>query len=179
MNLMIVRPRSGGDLDSCERIARLVQALDGYPALISDGLRDFVEARGFYQAWVAEVDSEVVGQILLRPRSSPKVMAMVRQATGLPDDRFGVIARLFVAPTARRRGIGRALLTTATTAAVSRRLVPVLDVVTKNTAAMALYESMGWARVGTAVVQFQDGSTLDEVVYIGPDAPPTGRPLGA
>ncbi|HXW82573.1 MAG TPA: GNAT family N-acetyltransferase [Acidimicrobiales bacterium] len=176
---MIVRPRNESDLDSCERIARLVHELDGYPALLTDGLRAFVEGSGFYAAWVAEVDGQVVGQVLLRPRSSSTVMEMVRQATGLADDRFGVIARLFVSPAVRRRGIGRALLTTATTAAVSRGLVPVLDVVTKNTAAMALYESMGWARVGTAVVQFHDGPVLDEVVYIGPLAPPPGPPLCA
>jgi GNAT superfamily N-acetyltransferase len=176
---MIVRPRNDEDLDSCERVARLVQQLDGYPALLLDGLRDFVEGRGFYGAWVADVDGEVVGQVLLRPRTSPKVMEMLRQATGLEDDRFGVVARLFVSPAARRRGIGRALLTTATTAARSRGLAPVLDVVTKNKAAMALYESMGWVRVGTAVVQFQDGSVLDEVVYIGPDAPAPAPPLGA
>lgn len=174
---MIVRPRNDGDLDICERVARLVQELDGYPALLSDGLRDFVEGRGFYDAWVAEVDREVVGQVLLRPRTSPKVMEMLRQATGLADDRFGVIARLFVSPAMRRRGIGRALMTTATAAAVSRGLVPVLDVVTKNKAAIALYESMGWVRVGTAAVQFQDGPVLDEVVYVGHDAPAPGPPL--
>jgi GNAT superfamily N-acetyltransferase len=177
-----VRPRNDGDLTSCERVARLVQESDGYPAFRSDrpdGLRDFVEGRAFYEAWVAEVDGEVAGQVVLRPRSSQMAMGVMRQATGLSDDCFGVISRLFVSPATRRRGVGRALLSTATDAAVSRGLVPVLDVVTNNKAAMALYESMGWARVGTAVVNLPDGSTLDEVVYIGPGAPSTGRPVGA
>jgi GNAT superfamily N-acetyltransferase len=172
---LILRPRADRDLDNCERVARLVQAIDEYPALVSDGLRDFVEGRAFYEAWVAEVHGEVVGQVLLRPRSSPMVMEVARQATGLPDDRFGVISRLFVSPAARRHGVGRALLGTATSAAVSRGLVPVLDVVTKNRAAMALYESTGWARIGTAAVRLPDGSTLDEVVYLGPFAPALGR----
>ena len=95
---MILRPRGDGDLDSCERVARLVQELDHYPAFASEGLRDFVEGRGFYEAWVAEVDGEVIGQVLLRPRSSRMVMEVVRHATGLPDDCVGVIARLFVSP---------------------------------------------------------------------------------
>lgn len=173
---MILRPRGDGDLDSCERVARLVQELDHYPAFASEGLRDFVEGRAFYEAWVAEVDGEVAGQVLLRPRSSRMVMEVVRRATGLPDDCVGVIARLFVSPAARRRGVGRALLSTATTAAISRGLVPVLDVVAKNEAAMALYESMGWARVGTAVLQLPNGSVLDEVVYVGPNGPSPAPP---
>jgi GNAT superfamily N-acetyltransferase len=79
------------------------------------------------------------------------------------------VARLLVEPSARRSGIGRALLKQALREAVSSGHVAVLDVVDIPTAApaIALYRSEGW--VETARVSFELGDLhLEEIVFTGP-----------
>ena len=97
------------------------------------------------------------------------------QATGLPDDRLAVIARLMVAPGVRRAGLGRALLEVAATEAATVGRTPILDVVIDHTAAIELYERCGWSRAGRVVARFEDGSSLDEFVYLCPGASVAAR----
>ncbi|HUY65972.1 MAG TPA: GNAT family N-acetyltransferase [Acidimicrobiales bacterium] len=82
--------------------------------------------------------------------------------------RFGVVARLFVSPRARGRGVGRTLLRTAEAHAVGLGLYPILDVVTRFQPAITLYEQCGWTRAGTVTLTLPDGSPIDEFVYFAP-----------
>ncbi len=82
-----------------------------------------------------------------------------------------MIARLLVAPAARRQGVGRALLEHAARQAARRGLWPVLDVAADLSSAIQLYEDCGWVLAGAVTVTFRDGDSLDELVYLGP-APP-------
>jgi ribosomal protein S18 acetylase RimI-like enzyme len=163
---ILVRARDETDLDRCVEIARAVRRLDGYPPYLPGDLRTFILSSSI-GAWVAELDDEVVGHVALHRRSSPPVMALASAATGQPPGRLGVVARLAVVPEARRRGVGRALLTTAANAAVGRRLSPVLDVAKQFGAALSLYERCGWACAGEVVVNLGD-MMLEEYVFIGP-----------
>jgi GNAT superfamily N-acetyltransferase len=110
----------------------------------------------------------IVGHVALHRTSSAPVMALAEAATGRPAAELAVVARLLVAPAARRRGIGRALLGTAAAGAVDGGRVPMLDVVPQFTSAVALYEACGWRRVGRVVVALPDGTSLDELVYVLP-----------
>ncbi len=61
--------------------------------------------------------------------------------------RVFVLNDLFVSPTARRLGVGEALLTAATDHARQLGAVRLsLNTDVQNLPAQALYESMGWAR---------------------------------
>ena len=80
-----------------------------------------------------------------------------------------MIARLLVSPNARRQHVGRTLLDHAADAARQAGLVPVLDVVSTSTAAISLYESAGWHRLGTVTFQLPDGGRVGEVVFISHD----------
>jgi GNAT superfamily N-acetyltransferase len=90
------------------------------------------------------------------------------RATGLPPSQLAVIVRLLVAPHARRDGVGRALLATATAEAHNRNCVPVLEVTPAFEPAVNLYESCGWTRVDQVQARFRDGSSLPVYVYVGP-----------
>ena len=79
-----------------------------------------------------------------------------------------VVARLLVAPTARRQGTGNALMTEATTTAHGLGLRPVLDVAKHYAAAIALYEACGWTRANHITLTFRDGSAVDSWLYLGP-----------
>lgn len=165
---VVVRPRVDADLDACVDLAGVVRALDGYPPYLPGGLREFLATPGALGAWVAEVDGALVGHVALHPDSSAPVMALAAEATGLPAARLAVVARLLVAPDARRQGLGSRLLGTAAAAARGQDRCPILDVVERFTPAHALYERAGWRRVGTVVVALADGTSIDEAVYVGP-----------
>jgi GNAT superfamily N-acetyltransferase len=82
-----------------------------------------------------------------------------------------MVSRLFVAPAARGRGTGAALLGHATGEAHKRGLVPVLDVLAVNSASVAFYERLGWRLLGVAEAQWdQDRVTVRS--YAGPAALP-------
>jgi GNAT superfamily N-acetyltransferase len=116
---VIVPARTEEDLDALAMIATEVQHRAGYPVRFSLDLRAFVETSGALAAWVAEDDrGAVVGHVALNLRSSPPVVARVCEVLG--HDRIGVVARLLVAPAARRTGIATQLLRTAADEARAR-----------------------------------------------------------
>lgn len=76
-----------------------------------------------------------------------------------------MVARLAVHPEARRAGVASALLATATSVAVERGRIPVLDVATHFEPALRLYEASGWTRIATVVVVVDGEAPLTEHVY--------------
>jgi GNAT superfamily N-acetyltransferase len=166
----VVRPRREADLDGCEQLAQVVYELDGYPGHWPTDLRAFLAEPGAIAAWVAVADDEIVGHVALHPDSSDAAMSLAVSTTGLPLSSFGFVSRLFVAPTARRSGIGRALLEKAEEHARRRGLCPILDVVTLFQAAIELYETSGWTRAGKVVAHIPGDVTLEEFVYVAPQA---------
>ena len=106
---------------------------------------------------------------MLNDETSHGATAVVRDA-GITEP-VGYIARLLVDPSVRRTGIGRDLLAHALAAAIADGLVPVLDVVADARKAIALYESTGWVRIGSADLALPDGTSITEHVYRGPDRP--------
>ena len=137
---MLVRIRTESDLSNCVAVAERVHLLDGYPVYLPGSLRQFIVSTDALEAWVAEEDGEILGHVALHQRSSNAVVALAAEMLNQPPDRLGVIARLLVAPNARRKGIGRFLLETATRECLRRDLCPILDVVTEHVDAIKLYE---------------------------------------
>ena len=96
-------------------------------------------------------------------------MDLASAVTGLPAEKFGVVARLLVPHSARGRGVGSSLLRAAASRSVDIGRRPILDVHTALEPAIRLYERCGWVRIGIVAVTFQNGVTLDEFVYLAPD----------
>jgi GNAT superfamily N-acetyltransferase len=167
MNVWGIRAREERDLAAGGPLVTAVHDSDGYPVRPPPDPSDFLRVADALGAWVAEEDGDVVGHVLLRPSTSAPVMRAAARATGLPEDRLGVVGRLLVSPTARRRGLGRALLDVAASHAGRLGLHPVLDVVTGHRAAIAMYEAAGWRRADTVHVTFGD-VRFEEFVYIAP-----------
>ena len=165
----MVRPRTDDDLDACEQLAQAVHQADGYPVWLGSGLRDFISAPEALAAWVAVDDAaQVVGHVVLNPRTSPGAMALAGEASGLAADELVVVARLLVAPAARRAGVASALLDHAVDAARRRQRRPMIDVVTRFAAAITVYERRGWVRVGQASMPIPDADPLEMYVYVLP-----------
>ncbi|HET6963938.1 MAG TPA: GNAT family N-acetyltransferase [Acidimicrobiales bacterium] len=165
---MDIRGRCDGDVPALESLARMVYETDGYPIYLPADLRDFLVGPAAHGAWVAAEGGELLGHVALHRRSWADVMELACQSTGLAQADLAVVARLLVSPAARRRGIGRVLLATATTAALDMGLCPILDVAARYEAANRLYRAEGWQSLGTVRFPMPDGTTVEEHVYLGP-----------
>jgi GNAT superfamily N-acetyltransferase len=164
---MEIRPRTDDDLDALVVMAALVHARDGYPPRYADDLVALFTRPVPVLAWVAVADGAVVGHVALHDATTGAAMALASGITGLASDGLIVLARLLVAPTARGAGLGRALVDTAVAEAHRRGRRPYLDVAVTLGAAIGLYESMGWVRLGTVTATFRDAEPLDEHVFLG------------
>ncbi len=51
---------------------------------------------------------------------------------------------------------------------IERGQQPILEVAVHFDAAIGLYESSGWSRVGEVTIQFEDEPSLQRYVYVGP-----------
>jgi GNAT superfamily N-acetyltransferase len=169
---MIIRERSPGDGEALEAIALETHRRDGYPKYLPKDLRSFIVRPEGLGAWVAVSDGQVVGHVALHPHGNPQVVDLAVSVTGLDKDDVAVVGRLFIAPSARRQGIGRALLERATEAAVGLGRRAVLDVVEGHSAAIELYEACGWALVGRVYWELPGGLPLRELVYLSPERSP-------
>jgi GNAT superfamily N-acetyltransferase len=148
--MFALRERTDADLDACAGLVADVRRVDGYPPYLPDN--DFM--RLLTQppplvAFVATAGNTVAGHVALHRSTSAEAMTLASEALGVEPARLGVVARLFAAVDRRRAGVGRLLLGAATGAARARGRVPILDVWVELRAAVALYESAGWIKLGT------------------------------
>jgi ribosomal protein S18 acetylase RimI-like enzyme len=79
-----------------------------------------------------------------------------------------VLARLFVLREARGRALGEQLTRTAMEFARHQGLRLVLDVMAKDTAAIRLYERLGWTRTGDTTHRYGDGLRTAAVCHVSP-----------
>ena len=165
---MIIRTRDSKDIADCERVARAVHDLDGYPRFLPGDFEFFLVQPDAINAWVAEEQREVVGHVSLHRSTLREAMTCASTFAGVKSDSLAVVARLMVAPGFRGLGIGESLLETCALYARHLGLTPMLDVVTNLNHAIALYERCGWVRVGEVQSVLSTGAILDEFVYLCP-----------
>jgi ribosomal protein S18 acetylase RimI-like enzyme len=165
----VIRERTDDDLEACAALAAEVHAVDGYPSFLGDGtFRSFIAPDDALGAWVSTLDGAIVGNVVLRPRSAPGSVVLAAQELGCAPEQLGFVSRLLVAPAARRRGLARQLLDRVVDEARARRLRTVLDVVTRDVSAIALYDASSWVRLGGHTMTLRSGSSLEVVVYAAP-----------
>ena len=164
---MPIRIREATDLAACVAALRRVHEESGYPSRWPDDPGGWLAPRGLVAAWVAEHDGAIAGHAALV--RDVRLECLLR-ATGLVPGELGGIARLYVDPSARRQGLARALLETATDNALAHGLQPVLDVVADSHPAIALYERAGWQLAGTQTATWAnaDGTTPVLRCYVRP-----------
>lgn len=165
----VIRDREPSDRDALLRLVRVVHESDDYPARLPGDLGAFVYDPGAAGAWVSATDEgAVVGHVALHRHSTPGVLDLASEALDRQADDLLVVARLLVHPDYRRRGVGAALLGHATAAARRSGARAILDVATHYAAAIALYERVGWLRIGTVTADIGLGAPLQEHVYVAP-----------
>lgn len=168
MSTATVRPRESRDLAEAATVLTTVHESDGYPVEGVKNPEAWLSPEGLLAAWVAELDGNVVGHVAINsPQPGEEVARLWRKKSGYDDSDIGVLARLFVAREARTASAGKRLMEAATAYAQERHLRLVLEVLTKDAAAIRLYERLGWQRIGEAVHTF-GGKQVDAVCFVAP-----------
>ncbi|GAA2760684.1 GNAT family N-acetyltransferase [Actinopolymorpha rutila] len=165
-----VRPREDADLTDCVRLLAEVHERDGYPLNWPERPVDWLVGSAPLAAWVALLDGQVVGHVALS-RSGPGDVAtdLLRERDGgVRDGEPAVLGRLAVGPAARGRGVGTSLVARAVEHAKAHGLRPVLDVVDSDRSAIALYERLGWHRLGSVEQLWGAGQPVTIHCYAAP-----------
>jgi GNAT superfamily N-acetyltransferase len=156
----MIRPRRSEDVEPCLTLLRGVYGADRYPVRWPQDPAGWLAARDGLAAWVSETDGALDGHLSLHGTDETRARRQWRDAVPVPVERLAVVSRFFVAPAARGRGIGSALIETAQDHAAERGLRLVLDVAHHNHDAIGFYMRRGWTRVGNATLVLDDGETL-------------------
>lgn len=165
----VVRERTDADLPGAAANLVEVHATDGYPV---EGVADpeaWLTSSSLLRAWVGELNGRMVGHVAISRPQPDDAAATIWTST--PDGANGTIAvlgRLFVLDAARGNSLGLKLVQAATDHAHGLGLRLVLDVVTKDAAAIRLYERLGWRRIGTTQHDDGTGRLVPAVCYVSP-----------
>jgi GNAT superfamily N-acetyltransferase len=164
-----IRLRQTEDLDACVRVLAEVHAADRYPLIWPRDPRDWLTPKGLLAAWVASEGDRLLGHVALREPERDGA-AIWSTASGLPPASIAAVSALFVAPEARGRGLGAALLNHVQREARSRGRHAALEVLERDEAAIALYERSGWMRVRSerAAWAREQGTALLIHYYVAP-----------
>lgn len=164
---VVIRARTEADLSAACAVLVEVHRTDGYPIEGVDDPTAWITGTGQIRAWVAELNDVIVGHVAIaEPRPDDAAAALWREHD--PTASIAVLGRLFVLRSARGHALGRRLVHAAQAHASTQGMRLVLDVITKDEAAIALYERLGWRRLGTADHDGGQGNTVLAYCYIGP-----------
>jgi GNAT superfamily N-acetyltransferase len=146
---LAVRRRSDQDLDECVRLLRLVHDGDGYPRNWPPSPRTWLAPDDQVAAWVADDGEGLLGHVAVAEPDASPATAVWSTALEVSPAALLRISLLFVAPFARGHGLGGRLLDTAARFVGDRGAQPVLEVVSSDRGAVALYTRLGWRQVGS------------------------------
>jgi ribosomal protein S18 acetylase RimI-like enzyme len=150
---LTIRPRTAADLPRLVEVLAAQQPATGYPVRwpLPFPVEQFIVRTSEVAAWVAADDSgRPLGHVAVLDVAPGWDADGWTAGTGMPAGSLAAVGVLFVDPTATGRGVGTALLSTAVEHVFALGRVPVLDVVSESTRAVALYRRHGWRVVGTA-----------------------------
>jgi GNAT superfamily N-acetyltransferase len=168
---MVIRARRRDDIGACVALLADVHAADGYPMYWPADPPNWLAPDNMLAAWVAEHEHALLGHVALCSAVGESAAPLWSAAYGLAPEHIAAVARLFVSPSARGRGLGAALLAKACAEARARGLRPALEVLDHDRGAIALYERTGWRRVASAPTPWALASGGQAVLhyYIAPE----------
>lgn len=164
-----IRERTTADLPGAAAALVEVHRTDGYPVEGVDDPAAWLDGATVRHAWIAELHGRIVGHVSISEPQSDDAAAQMWTST--PDgasDAVAVLGRLFVVSEARRQAAGEQLMRAAQDYAREHDLRLVLDVMTKDAAAIKLYERLGWRRIGQTEHDNGHGTTVPAYCYVAP-----------
>ncbi|MBO0609441.1 GNAT family N-acetyltransferase [Myceligenerans salitolerans] len=161
-----IRHRHDTDIPVLAAVLVRVHAQDGYPV---EGVADpeaWLRHPNEVQSWTAVERETPVGQITLtRAVPADDAAQIWHEKTGGDVENLAIPVRLFIDPDRRGSGAGRLLMEAATDFARTHGLAIAFDVMTKDSAAIRLYERLGAVRLADITHHFGNGLTEPAAVY--------------
>jgi cystathionine gamma-synthase len=141
----------------------------------ADAIAEWLERYPAAVRLVAVRVDEVVGHVQLATaeQTDPDLPKALRTTGACNPAAVVELARLFVAPSQRRSGVGRELLRAATAAGWKMGYRPALCVMVTQTEAVELYRREGWQPGGSFVGH---PSGVENLIFLAPE--PTGDATG-
>jgi GNAT superfamily N-acetyltransferase len=168
---IVIRERTPADLPAAGAALVAVHSTDGYPV---EGVADpeaWLTSPSQIKAWVADMDGRIVGHVAIgEPQAGDAAATMWKGRTSGADD-VAVLGRLFVLAAARGAALGERLMAAAIQDAAHRGQRLVLDVMTKDAAAIKLYERTGWQQIGSTQHDDGHGHSIEAYCYVSPPTP--------
>ncbi|MEU0585436.1 GNAT family N-acetyltransferase [Streptomyces sp. NPDC006132] len=164
-----IRPFEPTDLPAAVAALTDVHATDGYPVEGVARPEAWLQSEDVLASWVAATEQGVAGHVAVMRPNGEAAVSLWADRSGSPAQHIGVLARLFVVQGARNQALGERLVRTAMAYGRrhGRRLV--LDVMVKDTAAIRLYDRLGWIRTGTARHPYGAGQHMEAICYVAPN----------
>jgi GNAT superfamily N-acetyltransferase len=164
-----VRLRRRSDEDACITLLRHVHEHNGYPLIWPADPGAWLQRPGQLRTWVAERAGSVCGHVaLVRPHRGEAATAWVGYLS-VPASDLVCVSLLFVGPRAQGAGVGGRLLDTALSEIRAMGAAPVLEVVSLNQQAVALYRGRGWQQIGSVHYDWLPENARC-LLYVGPAA---------
>lgn len=162
-----VRHRSAGDLDACAYLLRQVHERDRYPVRWPADPVAFLTPPDELVTWVAHREETLVGHVMLADAPADLIEQTSMGDHCGPADTLVLLRLLFVSPAARGMRLGSRLLDLATAEATRLGRRTVLEVLSLNVDAIAVYEHAGWAAIATTAPDWAPEGT-HAVVFLAP-----------
>lgn len=169
MTSIEIRPTIPTDLAALADVLVEVHTTDGYPVEGVDDARGWLELDAPMGQWTALLLGEPVGHVaMVRPSSGDAAPGMLAERADTPIAEIAVLARLFLAPTARGQSLADRLIGAVEERARSLTLKLTLDVMEKDQAAISLYERRGWVTLGRFDHVHSNGERTPAVAMMAP-----------
>ena len=174
MHEVLVTPYDPSHRDGVVEVLTAVRAAGGTypPPYVADNAADITEWLERYPAAVRLVavrNNVVVGHVQLATseQTDPDLPAALTATGSYNPDAVIELARLFVAPSHRRSGVGRALLRAAVDAGWKMGYRPALCVMVTQTEAIELYQREGWTPGGSFIGH---PSEVENLIFLAPES---------
>jgi ribosomal protein S18 acetylase RimI-like enzyme len=156
-NWVVVRQRRAEDQARLASLLTAVHTRDGYPV---EGVSDAaarLESPLTLAAWSSLFEVVLAGHVMLSEPGDNDASRLWRQRHHRQAGEVAVVGRLFVGPAQRGHGAGEARMKAAMAHATKLERAVVLDLMDKDRAAIALYERLGWHRLGSFEHRYAEG----------------------
>lgn len=147
--MVSIRRRTDADVEACISALRVLYESENYPQGANRDLNYFLTNEKNQQAWVAEVNDEIVGHVSTSRIAHDPAMDLWKSLHPNDADSISLLSRLFVLPEYRKLGAGVKLMDAAVESNKKESNHLLLGVMANREAAIRLYDRLGWIRYGT------------------------------